>query len=93
MEVKLGGTVKIKEASSDFLLEYYLVEDKYKNYGLKIDKKENINGKLMLCEEYVSEYITDDEDRANYILSVLAKNMVTPTTADDVLEDLGYFDV
>ena len=92
MEIKLGGTVAVQNVSSDFLLEYYLVEDKEKNYGFKIDKKESRSGKLVLCEEYVSEYVTDDEDKANDVLGILAKNMVTPTTADCVLHDLGYFD-
>lgn len=92
MELKLGGTAEIKNISSDFLLEYYLVEDKEKNYGFKIDKKESKDGKLVLCEEYVSEYITDDETKANNVLNLLVKNVVTPTTADCVLHDLGYFD-
>ena len=92
MELKLGGTAKIKNISSDFLLEYYLVEDKEKNYGFKIDKKESKDGKLVLREEYVSEYITDDETKANNVLNLLVKNVVTPTTADCVLHDLGYFD-
>ena len=92
MEIKLGGTATVQNISSDFFLEYYLVEDREKNFGFKIDKKENRDGKMVLCEEYVSEYITDDEDKANDVLSLLAKNMVTPTTADSVLEDLGYFD-
>lgn len=92
MELKLGGTAEIKNISSDFLLEYYLVEDKEKNYGFKIDKKESKDGKLVLREEYVSEYITDDETKANNVLNLLVKNVVTPTTADCVLHDLGYFD-
>jgi len=92
MEIKLGGTAEIKNISSDFLLEYYILEDKEKNYGFKIDKKEKIDGKLVLCEEYVSEYVTNNEDRANDILKLLAKNTVTPVTADSVLHDLGYFD-
>lgn len=92
MEIKLEGTVAVQNVSSDFLLEYYLVEDREKNYGFKIDKKENRAGKLVVCEEYVSEYVTDDEDTASDVLSLLAKNMVTPTTADCVLHDLGYFE-
>ena len=92
MEIKLSGTVAVQNAYSEFLLEYYLVEDKDKNYGFKIDKKENKRGNLVLCEEYVSEYTTYDKDKANSVLELLARNIVTPTTADCVLQDLEYFE-
>ena len=45
-----------------------------------------------MCEEYVSEYITDDLEKASGILNALAKNVVTPTTADNVLQDMGLID-
>ena len=36
--------------------------------------------------------LTDDEYKANEVIDILAKNIVTPITADNVLHDLGYFD-
>lgn len=91
MEEKLGGTALVQNAASEFLLEYYLLEDMHKNYGVKIEKKENVAGTLVLKEDYTSEYAIKDEDKANNILELLMKNKVTPTTADSVLHDLGYF--
>lgn len=91
MEFRLEGNAVIKNNDSEFLLEYYLIEDSEKNYGVKIDKKEKTSKGLVLCEEYVSNYTTDNEKEASSILQLLAKNIVTPTTADNVLQDLGYF--
>lgn len=91
MELKLEETVAVQNVGSEFTLEYYLVEDKEENFGFKIDKKEGKTGNLVLCEEYVSEYVTDDLEEANKVIEVLAKNAVTPTTADCILQDLGYF--
>ena len=92
MEVKLGGTATVHNDASEFFLEYYLLEDKERNYGVKIEKKEKRAGQMVLCEDYVSEYTISDEDSANSVLELLAKNMVTPTTADSILQDLGYFE-
>jgi len=91
MEEKLGGTALVENSSSEFLLEYYLLEDADKNYGIKIEKKEKEVCGLVLKENYISEYVIEDEDKANNILELLMKNKVTPTTADYILHDLGYF--
>jgi len=92
MEEKLGGTAAIRNIGSEFLIEYYLVEDSDRNYGVKIEKKEKREGNLILREDYTSEYTIDDEDKANAVLDLLVKNKVTPMTAEWVLHDLGYFD-
>ncbi len=89
MELKLSGTATVQNVTSEFILEYYLIEDYEENFGFKIDKKERKSGEFVLCEEYVSEYTTSDIEEANRILDVLTKNVVTPTTADNVLQDMG----
>jgi len=91
MEEKLGGTAVVHNTASEFLLEYYLVEDSDQNYGVKIEKKENMAGNLILREDYTSGYAISDENKANAVLDLLVKNRVTPTTADCILHDLGYF--
>lgn len=93
MEKKLGGTVAIQNEKSEFFFEYYLTKDREENYGLKIDKKERKSGELILCEEYVSKYTTDDVLKANNILNLLVKNKVTPITVDNILHDLGYLSI
>ena len=92
MEEKLEGTAVVQSAASKFLLEYYLVEDSNQNYGVKIEKKENLAGHMVLREDYTSNYASCDEDTASAVLELLIKNKVTPTTADCVLHDLGYFE-
>ena len=92
MGEKLGGTAVVNNAISEFLLEYYLVEDNCQNYGVKIEKKEKRAGNLILREDYTSEYTIDDEGKANEVLDLFVKNKVTPITADCVLHDLGYFE-
>ena len=92
MSVKLGGTAAVQNATSEFLLEYYLMEDQAQNYGVKIKKKEKKAGDIVLCEDYVSDYTITDKGSANAVLELLVKNTVTPTTAGAVLQDLGYFE-
>ena len=92
MEERLEEMISVHNISSEFLLYYYLLEDTEKNYGVKIEKKEKRAGALVLCEDYNSGYTIENEDTANDVLELLAKNMVTPATADCVLEDLGYFE-
>ena len=91
MMEKLGGSSVVQNTASEFLLEYYLMEDQERNYGVKIEKTEKMSGNLVLREDYVSGYGIDDEAEANDVLKLLIKNQVTPTTADCVLHDLGYF--
>ena len=92
MGEKLGGTAVIRNTSTEFLLEYYLVGGKEKNYGVKIEKKEKNKGEFVLSEKYTSQYIIGDKDSASKVLDILVKNSVTPTTVDCVLHDLGYFE-
>jgi len=92
MKEKLGGMALVQGNVSELFLEYYLSENDTHNYAVKIEKKEMKNGNFVLREDYTSEYMIDGEDTANKVLELLVKNSVTPTTADCVLEDLGYFD-
>ena len=92
MMERLGGSSVIQNTASEFLLEYYLLEDQERNYGVKIEKTERMDENLVLREDYVSGYGIEDEDKANDVLRLLIKNQVTPTTADCVLHDLGYFE-
>ncbi len=90
MEEKLGGTAVVQNDASEFLLEYYVMEDREKKYGIKIEKKEKKPNGLVLCEDYTSEYIIKSKSRANDILEILMRNKVTPITAESVLNDLKY---
>jgi len=73
---------------SDVLLEYYLVEPQKStpNYGVKIVKKKK--GEEENIEEYMQEYVSDDERTVTKIIRMLARNTVTPVSARYVLEDL-----
>jgi len=92
MKEIFSGKAMVQSDISEFLLEYYLIEDNNKNYGIRIEKTEKMGNKLVLKEDYTSEYGIDSEANANAVLEMLMKNKVTPTTADCVLHDLGYFE-
>ena len=91
MKFDFKNTIKLDDITPELLLDYYIVENSEENFGLKIEKKEKKDGKLVVCEEYVSDYIIDDFEEASKVLNIFIQNTVTPTTAESILEDMGYF--
>lgn len=74
-------------------IEYYkkineeelLKRDKAK-YGISIVKTEYTEEKIKVEEKDIN-YLTNDENRAEYILEMLKENYVTPIGVEDVLND------
>ena len=90
MEEKLNVSAIIQSSTSEFFLEYYLMKNTESNYGFKIEKKEKKAGTFILCEDYTSNYTFCNKEEATAVIEKLAKNVVTPTTANCILHDLGY---
>lgn len=89
--LKAVKEIKGEENSSKSLLEYYLIENDEDEFGVKVLKKDDSMVGIMRCsEQHTLEYIVGEEDDANDVLELLAKNTVTPVTVGNVLEDLGY---
>lgn len=91
MRFDFKNTIKLDDITPELLLDYYIVENNEENFGLKIEKKEKRAGKFVVCEEYTSDYIIDDFGEASKVLNMFIQNTVTPTTAENILEDMGYF--
>ena len=91
MKLDFKNTIRLDEVTPEVLLDYYIVENNEENFGLKIEKKEKKAGKFVVCEEYTSDYIIDDFEEASKVLNTFIQNTVTPTTAESILEDMGYF--
>ena len=91
MQFDLKNTIKLNDIMPELILDYYIVENSEENFGLKIEKKEKKAGKFVVCEEYTSDYVIDDFEEANKVLNMFIQNTVTPTTAESILEDMGYF--
>lgn len=84
----LRVTKEVEEENfSKVLIEYSLIENHDDKFGIKVSKK---NASNELCEQYTLEYVADEEDEGNEIIEILAKNIVTPITVENVLHDLGY---
>ena len=88
---RLRGVARISNEGKDLLLEYYVgKKDDNDFYGLEIDESiSKSDGKFQVCEKYVSSYDASDSNEIEGIADVFIKNLVTPTTADNVLHDLG----
>ena len=88
---RLRGVARISNEGKDVLLEYYVgKKDDNDFYGLEIDESiSKSDGKFQVCEKYVSSYDASDSNEIEGIADVFIKNLVTPTTADNVLHDLG----
>ena len=88
---RLRGVARISDAGKDVLLEYYVAKkDRNDFYNLEIDEVINkSDGNSQVCEKYISTYDTSDSNEIEGIADVFIKNLVTPTTADNVLHDLG----
>ncbi len=76
-------------------LEYYkrinedeIFELNKAKYGVSIIKTEYDNNRVK-TEEKCIKYLTNDEKRANYLLTTLKENFVTPIGLDDVISDLS----
>ena len=90
-ERRLRGVARISNEEKDVLLEYYVAKKDSSNfYNLQIDEVINkSDGKSQVCEKYISTYDASDSNEIEGIADVFIKNLVTPTTADNVLHDLG----
>ncbi len=91
MRFDFKNTIKLDDITPELLLDYYIVENNEENFGLKIEKKEKKAGKFVACEEYTSDYIINDFEEASKVLDMFIQNAVTPATAENILEDMGYF--
>ena len=69
--------------NGNFELEYYLVNTENNIYGIEIQKKQN---NLITDVRYVKDIFCSKEQTLK-LLKQLAKNKVTPTTFEYVLED------
>ena len=88
---KLRGIAKIEDKKKEVLLEYYVTKSRDDFYGFEIEESIlDENGDFKICESYFSEYTGDNLDSVSDVLDVFIKNAVTPVTADNVLQDLGY---
>lgn len=89
---------KILEASGikhPIKLEYYkrinedeIFELNKAKYGISIIKTEYVNNQVKV-EEKCIKYLTNDEKRADYLLTTLKDNYVTPVGLEDVISDLS----
>ena len=90
-ERKLRGVGRISNERKNVLLEYYVTKITDKDlYKIEIDESiEKSDGKFQICEKYISAYDDNDSNKIENIADIFIKNLVTPTTADNVLHDLG----
>lgn len=101
LKIFFGGVFidqKILEASGikhPIKLEYYkrinedeIFELNKAKYGVSIIKTEYVNNQVKV-EEKCIKYLTNDEKRANYLLTTLKDNCVTPVGLEDVISDLS----
>lgn len=88
---------KSKENPQDFVLEYYLVTTgmehngvSLETYGIEIVKR--VIGSAPVLERKTLEDIFLSREKAWFVLDALHRNLVTPVTLVDVIEDLLAFD-
>lgn len=88
-------TLEVSGIKHPMKLEYYkrINEDEFfelnkAKYGVSIIKTEYDNNKVR-TEEKCIKYLTNDEKRANYLLTTLKENCVTPVGLEDVISDLS----
>lgn len=88
---RLRGVARISNGEKDVFLEYYVGKKEDNDfYNLEIDESIRKNGgSFQVCEKYVSSYDASDSNEIENIADIFIKNLVTPTTADNVLHDLG----
>jgi len=67
------------------MLEYYLIQNSF-SYGIKVTKRQGKDRFLYEESFYVDN--VGDYKKANNVIEIFARNKVTPTGANDVLEDL-----
>ena len=78
------------ERPKSVIIDYYILEEEEKNYGLKVIKKEySGTGKTIHEEAYIANEVSDSEEQANKIIELLARNKVTPVAVENVLEDIA----
>ena len=77
-------------------VEYYILEDektdedynRKRPFGIEVVKKETIDGTIYREIKNVRN-ISDDASRVEDILNMLYRNIVTPITVADILEDMA----
>ena len=72
------------------IVDYYILEEEEKNYGIKVIKKEYSGiGKSVHEEAYTANEVSDSEEQASKIIELLARNKVTPVAVENILEDIA----
>ena len=101
MKIFFGGvfvdqkTLKTAGIEHPIKLEYYkrinedeIFEINKAKYGVSIVKTEYGYDDTKIEEKSI-RYLTNDENRANYLLDILKENCVTPVSLDEVVCDLS----
>ena len=88
---------KLKEEGIEYpiKLEYYkiinedeIIKNEKAKFGIKVVKTEYKNNNIKVEDKKV-QYISNDEQKIEEILSVFKKNEVTPVIVEDVLNDFS----
>lgn len=79
-----------------FRLEYYITRGEVKTegatvstFGIEIMKKQRKNG-VILMESKCANNICVSETQVRRLIDLLAENLVTPITLNDIVEDLTF---
>ena len=81
---KLYATVDIKIQDLNSKIKYY--ETKKENYGIEIVREEENK----VLTRRVIDNITDKKRRIDSVLEILTRQLVTPESAEYIVEDLIY---
>ena len=86
--------LRLEGKENPIKLEYYKIinEDEFikkerATYGIEIVKTEYIDKKIKI-EEKELKHISNNEEYINNLLNILKRNMVTPISIEDIINDL-----
>lgn len=101
MKIYFGSTFiekeKLEEAGINYpiKLEYYkiinedeMIKGQKAKFGISIEKTEYIENETKK-ENKVIQYLSNDEQKINEILTVFKENEVTPISVEDILYDFS----